>query len=106
MLKQKEVLIIGVGSENLVENVKLIVAAKHVYFDSRYWSFVTLTSKNNIVLSRGGSRIFSWGGRIFKKISKILTFFFLVRPNFLARAPPHARQKYWRQRLVYIGAKG
>ena len=36
------------------------------------------------MLTRGGSRIFSRGGRIFKKFSKILTtfFFFLGRPNW------------------------
>ena len=50
--------------------------------------------KIKICTGRGGSRIFSrgGGGRIFKKNSKILTAFFLGRPNRFSKA---VKRRFW-----------
>ena len=45
----------------------------------------TKNTRIKILTIRGGSRIFSRGGRIFKKFSKILTTFFFRSTKLLAR---------------------
>ena len=64
---------------------------KRHYFEEKSWKkqsktnfpyFVVKFWKLKKSFERGGSRIFSRGGGIFKKNSKILTTFFLGRPNW------------------------
>ena len=57
-------------------------------------------------INRGGSRIFSRRGRIFKKNSKILTSFFFRSTKFLKKQSKKPSPSQSPSNLIYFGATG